>query len=462
MNHLIEVELKAILEASNDNIVITNNEGLILRASPSCISIYGSDTDSLIGKSVYELERQGIFSPSVTVKVLKEKKQAQVMQKTKTGRFVMATGIPVFDSNGAFIRVISFSHDLTEIQQLKDKFEELQLVMQRYETEIEEVRERETKTGGVIFESNEMNHVWDLVHRVSKSDASVLMLGESGVGKSMFAREIHKKSDRHQGPFIEVNCGAIPETLFESEMFGYAAGSFTGAHHKGKPGMIELAHNGTLFLDEVGEIPMNMQVKLLKVLEEKVLTRVGGTKPSPVNFRIIAATNKDLKEMMRKGSFREDLYFRLHVIPIGIPPLRDRLEDVKLLLQESLKRNNEKYGKNCMLDPNAYNALLHYSWPGNVRELENLMERLVLITDGLIEPKHLPYPVNEWENWSVEDETEQGMDHIPTLQEAIEEVEKKWLFRAYRHCKTTREMAKYLGISQPSVVRKLKQYQIDS
>src|SRR5699024_3945283 len=236
------------------NIVVVDREGFVIRVSENSEAIYGKKPSYLIGKSVYTLQQEKIFNPSVSVRVLKEKKEIQVMQETFQGLAVMATGIPVFNDREEIVRVISFSHDLTEIKQLKEDYEELQAKMKRYESEIEELRYKEVNTEGIIIQSKKMKKIWDLVQRMAKSDASVMLLGETGVGKSVFARILHKRGERKKEPFIEVNCGAIPASLFESELFGYAPGAFTGASKKGKVGLIELAHKGTLFLDEIAEI----------------------------------------------------------------------------------------------------------------------------------------------------------------------------------------------------------------
>ncbi|WP_176584673.1 sigma-54 interaction domain-containing protein [Priestia megaterium] len=457
---MIEREIEAILHASHDNIVITDEKGCILRASQNCRDIYGHDVSNLVGQTVYELQKRGIFSPSVTIEVLKKKKEVQLMQKTETGKVVMATGIPVYDENQCMKRVISFSHDLTELQRLKEDYQQLEVKMKTYQLEVEELREQQSND--MVIRSESMKKVWSIINRVADSDATVVLLGESGVGKTAFARALHYESERKEEPFIEINCGAIPSSLFESEMFGYEAGSFTGASTKGKIGKFELAHNGTLFLDEVGELPLDMQVKLLKVLQEKTVTKIGSERANHVNFRLIVATNQPLEEMIKKGTFREDLFYRLHVIPITIPPLRERKEDVAALLYHVLHKQNEKYKMKKFFHAEALNLLVEHHWPGNVRELENTIERLVLTTDeNSISPQDLPFysenSSSEKEEWeSLDTLTSQGM----TLQQALAEVEKNWLIRAYRQCQTTYEMANALGISQPTVVRRLRKYNI--
>jgi PAS domain S-box-containing protein len=461
---MLELELNALVKASKDNIVITDGKGIVLRASPNSNGIYGMDPLSLIGKSVTELEAENVFSPSVTKKVLEERKEVQVMQYTATERSVMATGIPVFDEAGEIIRVISFSHDLTELQHLKEDYEELRTTMERYQSEIQELREKEHGLESMVIQSKSIQRVWQLIQRVAKSDASVVFLGESGVGKTIFARALHKGSQREKETFIEVNCGAIPESLFESEMFGYEAGSFTGANQKGKPGLIELADKGTLFLDEIGELPLPVQAKLLKVLQEKEVTRVGGIKSKTIDFRLVASTNQELEEMVKQGKFRQDLYYRLNVISITIPPLRERKEDIAMLAHYYLQKFNEKNAMSKLFHAATIEKLVAYDWPGNVRELQNMVERLVITAETkTIYPDSLSFYTQQ--------EHQSGVDslHIAeleergsTLREALEEVEIRWLKRAVRQFKTTYEMAEYLGVNQSNVVRKLKKYGINA
>ena len=217
--------------------------------------------------------------------------------------------------------------------------------------------------------------------RIAAVNTTVLILGESGVGKGLIARFIHENSLRNKGPFIKINCGSIPESLLESELFGYETGAFTGAKREGKPGLVELAHKGTLLLDEIADLPLNLQVKLLQVIQERELTRIGGTKPIRIDIRIIASTNKDIRKMVKQGEFREDLYYRLNVIPITIPPLRERKEDIELLIDFFISHYNKKHNKSISLQEDVIEALLQYCWPGNVRELENLMERLVVTSE---------------------------------------------------------------------------------
>jgi TyrR family helix-turn-helix protein len=313
-----------------------------------------------------------------------------------------------------------------------------------------------------------MKTVSDMLSRIAVSNATVLLTGESGVGKSLVAKQLHSKSSRKEEPFIEINCSTIPETLFESEMFGYVAGAFTGARSQGRQGLIEQAHKGTLFLDEIGELSLNMQVKLLKVLQDKKLIKVGGQKELSIDFRLVAATNQNLEELVRQGKFRSDLYYRLHVIPVTIPSLRERREDIPVFISYFLQKFNAKYGSAKTLSPFALECLNQYDWPGNVRELENLIERLVLTSDHhVISPEQLPFflknsmkkdLLNEevLQQDSISIHVDRDLDYKKTL----ERVEKQLLYKAYEQFKTTYEIARQIGISQPSVSRKLKQYNI--
>lgn len=242
-----------------------------------------------------------------------------------------------------------------------------------------------------IFHSSKIKRLLELMIRVAKIDSTVLITGESGVGKGIFASLIHHNSNRSKKPFMEINCGAIPENLMESELFGYEPGSFTGAKASGKAGIFEMCNNGTILLDEIGELPFNLQVKFLRVIQEQEIFRVGGTSPRKLNVRIIAATNKNLEEMVKNKLFRADLYYRLNVLPIHIPPIRERIEDTMPLANHFLEKFNREYKANKKLDINVLKILEKYQWPGNVRELKNLIERLVIISETeVIGLQHLP------------------------------------------------------------------------
>ncbi|MDN3018061.1 sigma 54-interacting transcriptional regulator [Paenibacillus sp. BSR1-1] len=458
MNDDVKLELDKIIETSNNNITVTDENGIILRSNPEHWVMYGLEPGSYIGMSVYELEKQGILSPSINALVIKEKKIVRIMQHTQSGKVVMSTGYPVFNQEGRLIRVISYSQDQTEIVKLQEQYSQLQSKVAGFQTEVEELREKDASDRPLLFRSTSMQQIFKTLKRVAPTDAAILFLGESGVGKSTLARYIHDQSERQKEPFIEVNCSTIPEALFESEMFGYEPGSFTGAQKSGKQGLIEQADQGTIFLDEIGELPLNMQVKLLKVLQERKFLRIGGKKERHVNFRLISATNQNLKRMVDEGKFRLDLYYRLNVIPIHIPSLKERKDDITILLKHYLELLNAKYNESKKLHTSTYDLLIDYEWPGNVREMENLLERLILtIEDDMILPEHLPFDFKK----NMKDSTwalEKGCIEKRNLKEVLEEVEIELLAKAYRECKTTYEMAEYLGLSQPTIIYKLKKF----
>ncbi|TCP19529.1 transcriptional regulator with PAS, ATPase and Fis domain [Scopulibacillus darangshiensis] len=445
-------ENEAILQSLQDDIIVTNLDGIILRASKTSGDIYDIDSADIIGRSVYDLEKEGLFTPTVTPMVIKEKKKLTFVQTTGAGKKLLVTGIPVFDQQGSLKRIVSYSHDVTELLEVKKYLKSMEEEIEKVKTELDLLRNKQFYDDGVIANSNEMKKVLDVSSQVSGVDANVLLLGESGAGKSLIAAFIHRKSPRCKGPFIEVNCGAIPASLFESELFGYEPSAFTGASRKGKLGLAELADGGTLFLDEIGELAPEHQVKLLKLIQEKKFLRVGGTMPRKVDFRLIAATNKNLRKAITERKFREDLYFRLNVVPITIPPLRDRTEDILPLIDHFLNHFTQKYGRDRKLDEAVIAHLLYYEWKGNVRELINLIERLVVTSpSSLITTDCLPEHV-------LEGGAADYADTPAPLRQILNDVEKQVLLHAKKQYSTTTAIGKALEISQPSVVRKLKKH----
>jgi transcriptional regulator with PAS, ATPase and Fis domain len=301
-----------------------------------------------------------------------------------------------------------------------------------------------------------MKRIYDTALRVANVDVTVLILGETGTGKDVLARFIYENSERsRKGQFIKINCGAIPPNLLESELFGYVGGAFTGANTKGKPGMFELANEGVLFLDEVGELPLHLQVKLLRVIQEREVQRVGGTKPQKLNVRLVAATNRNLKEMVSLGDFREDLFYRLNVVPISIPSLAERKDDILPLVNYYFEVMNTKYDRKKKAASSLNEFFYHYSWPGNVRELANLIERLVLVTEeDHLKTEHLPAEYRESAEEAIQ------VNEMMTLKEAGELAERKILQLALKKYSNTYELAEALRTSQPTIVRKLKKYNL--
>jgi PAS domain S-box-containing protein len=445
-------ELAEIFHNSYDGIFVTDGQGVALWLNEGCERNYGVRAQDVIGRNVCELEDAGVISPVIAPRVIATKKRITAMQTTRSGKKVVVTGIPLFDDYGNVRRVILNSRDTTELVRLQEQLAQAHEKLEKFESEIEHLRqETADMIDGIVVQSPRMRAVVELAVRVAKVDTTVLVHGESGVGKEIIGRLIHRSSARCTGPLIKVNCGAIPRELIESELFGYEGGAFTSARRQGKIGMFELAHNGTLFLDEIGELPLDMQAKLLQVLQDRTITRVGGTKPIPVDFRVVAATNRLLGDMVNQKLFRKDLYFRLNVVSVLVPPLRERVEDIVPLIRHFLDEFNRQYGISRQLSESALAELLRYRWPGNVRELRNVIERLVVTTVGdVIEQVDL---IDPFDAASGDDpaEAEPG-----DLKLRVARYEERLLREALKKHGSTRAVAKALDISQSSVVRKLK------
>ncbi len=464
--HMFEV----ILERSSDNIVITDGQGYILSASANFYRIYGIPFQEVIGRRVDELEKADVLKPSVTLEVIAQRREVQVMQTTTAGLHVMAMGFPVFDEEGELARVVSFSRDLTDFNLLQQEFEALQKSRAQ-----ELASETEENTPHLVYRSKVLSEVVRLIRRISASDLSVLFLGESGVGKTELARFAHEQSQRRDGPFIDINCAAIPESIFESEIFGYEAGAFSGADRKGKEGVLEAARGGTLFLDEVGELPAQLQTKLLKVLQDGEYRKLGSTKTYKADFRLMCATNRDLMKMVDDGQFRLDLYFRINGFPVYVPALRERRSDIVVLVHSFINELNQQYNDTKYISDAALSDLQHREWLGNVRELKNTLERWYVIAPGqCIEVAD----TSERRRYSattssgavtdaksaITDEQSNGMlpelTHMPGegLKTLLEHYEKRIIEDALSQCKSSYELAEKLKISQPSVIRRLQKY----
>lgn len=453
--HYKEKRLDILFQVMNNenDVTVTDGKGIVLRVSHSYEKHYGLKKEEIIGKNVYELEGMGFFKPSVTAAVLEAKRNITIIQKNRQGEDILTTGVPVFDKTGEIEYVVSFnSIHIAGVTSLQRQYERLNEMMKTYNQEVNKLRLRDLREKRFISKSKSMENISELVSQIADTNASVLITGETGVGKSMIAKLIHESSNRSEGPFVEINCGTIPESLIESELFGYEKGSFTGANSKGKIGKIELAKGGTLFLDEIGELSLNMQIKFLQVIQEKMITRVGGLTKIGIDFRLITATNRELEQDIQKGIFREDLFYRLNVIPIHIPPLRERKEDILPLIINFLERFNSQYGRNLKLSAGALRILERQSWPGNIRQVENLIERLVVTARG-------DYVVKEDLPDDLELEImEQPLDMKGTLKELLENYEQKIFLSMFKEHQTSVSVGKALGISQTTAARKLRKY----
>lgn len=391
---------------------------------------------------------------SAAMDVIQNNRPASQLTFSDNGHRIFVTSNPIFKSSGELEYVVTYLTDLTGIEHLKDELDTEIKKSVLISAELSMYRSQATSSQ-MIFESDKMRNVDQLIEVIAPVDANVLIMGESGVGKEVVANQIQKRSNRSGKPFIKVNCAAIPNDLMESELFGHEKGAFTGADVR-KIGMFELASGGTILLDEIGDIPLKLQSKLLRVLQEHTIRRIGGDSEFPVDVRVIASTNRNLGAMMREGTFSVDLYYRLAVMPIVVPPLRERREDIKPLALFYLSIQNQKYNKSKEFSDNALIALTKYNWPGNIRELFNVIERLVIVGKNEIITSAR---VSELINSNAEDSEIMLADNT-TLQKYMDSYEKKLLQKAVERYGSTYSIARALGTSQPTISRKLKYHGI--
>jgi PAS domain S-box-containing protein len=442
----------ALGDEISDGILVTDNKGIAIRINKAYSKITGIKEEEIVGKHIQTFVENGYFTNPVSILVLKEKKKISSMSTISfNNKKVLLTGTPIFDKNGEIKQVYTIMRDLTELIRLKEQLEEKERENERYYKALEYFNENKNQTN-FIGQSPAVLKIKKLIEQVSHTDATVLITGETGAGKEVIANEVYMNSSRDKHPFIKVNCAAIPESLLESELFGYEKGAFTGAQQKTKLGLFELANTGTILLDEIGEMPMKLQSKLLRCLQEKEITRVGGTTPIKIDVRVIAATNQNILTQIKEGTFREDLFYRLNVIPIKLPSLRERKEDIYLLVHHFLEKFNKKYNKEKKFEPEAVDLLAGYNWPGNVRELENAIERLVIIGENqFITHENIFHTLGE-ENFS----TKVQNNMVIPLKEAVDNLEREIILKALQEYGSTHKAAKVLGVTQPTVVRKAK------
>jgi PAS domain S-box-containing protein len=441
--------LDAVFESSYDGLYVTDGEGITLKVNKGYERITGISASKCIGRSMNDLVSEGIYSRSSTLMALEKKQRVTITMKTNTGQTVLVTSTPIFNDEGSIILVVTNARDITELNGLQRKLEHVAGLSRFYQTELQQLKIQNSKQ--LVVNSSKMRELVNMVIRVAGVDSTVLIQGESGVGKELIADIIHLNSTRKNGPLIKVNCGAIPENLLESELFGYEPGAFSGASKNGKVGLFELASGGVIFLDEIGDMPLSLQVKLLRAIQDMKVCRVGGIKPINMDLRIMAGTNRNLREMVEKGQFRQDLYYRLNVVPIYVPPLRERKEDIPVLCNYFVENFNLKYHMDKRLGPDVIQCFMDYDWPGNVRELENLIERVIVTTmnDGI--------SVTDLPAW-LGNFNQQDRKQIIPLRYAVENTEKQLLQNAFALYKSTYEVAEALEVNQSTVVRKAAKY----
>lgn len=449
-------ELEAIFESSYDGFYITDGAATTLKVNKSYERITGLSRDNLIGRTMHELVAEKVFDHSVTLEVLQQRKPITLLQKIRDDKLVIVTGTPIFSEDGDVTTIVTNVRDITELNELRVALDESRKKSSYFYQSLQEYHDVDHALDDLVVKSATMVKVVQRAIKVSRIEASVLLTGESGVGKSMLAKLIHKMSSRKEQPFVKINCGAIPASLMESELFGYKRGSFTGALASGKLGLIEAANKGTVFLDEIAELPPEMQVKLLEVIEDRQFKRVGATEPTLVDVHIIAATNQNLHEQMRKGLFREDLFYRLNIVPIHIPPLRERREDIPALAESILEKVNRKLPTRKKIDPLVYEMLRQYDFPGNVRELINAIQRMTVLSEGeIMGPADLPSEIRSSYELQVG-----KLGRQKPLKDALEGYERQLLARILAESEDLNHAAEQLQIHPTTLWRKMVRYRL--
>ncbi|WFD11231.1 sigma-54 dependent transcriptional regulator PrdR [Tepidibacter hydrothermalis] len=444
-------KLNHIINNIHEAVCVVDKDGHVVVWNKNSEKLYNVKSDMILGKKLEEFFPKGIL-----LKVLKTKEAVDDVYHSppRKDTDVIVTAQPIF-IDGEFVGAVSTDRDITEVKRLSRQLQKANDALKFLENEVKKFSSDDF--GNIIGKSEKLTKSIQTARQVAKTNASILILGESGTGKEVFSRAIHDYSQR-EGLFVPVNCSAIPSELFESEFFGYEAGAFTGANRKGKMGIFELANNGTVFLDEIADLPMQMQAKLLRVLQEKEVRRVGGEKTIKVNVRVISATNKDLKEMIENEEFREDLYYRLNVVELNLPPLRERHGDIVILIHKFLKDICDQNSRTIPeIDPEVMEILRNYKWKGNIRELKNTVEHLVvlskkdIITKDLV-PKYIMENVNKTTN---------SQNYPMDLNQAISKLEQDTIKKALNMSEGNKaKAAKYLNIPRSTLYYKMDQYQI--
>ncbi|MCE5242160.1 MAG: sigma 54-interacting transcriptional regulator [Desulfobacteraceae bacterium] len=441
---------ESIMDVLNDGVYITDHEGKTIMVNRMYEQLTGLSRADLQDKLVTDLVDEGKFDVVLNPAIVTSGRPKTIVQRTKVGKTVLLHGFPVFDPEGKVALVVTFVRDITSLSRVKEQLAYQQELLERI-SEVQYYSRRESIQSRFVFESRQMQNLLRLIDSMANTDATVLLLGETGVGKDVLAKYIHEKSPRTEQAFFKVDCTAIPGELMESELFGYDPGAFSGASAKGKPGYVEMAHKGTLFLDEIGELPLTMQAKLLRLLQDQEIIRIGSSKVKKVDVRFIAATNRNLEAAVREGMFRRDLYYRLQVAVAQIPPLRERQEDILPLVSYFLNIFNAKYRKSVVATPEAEAILQAYSWPGNVRELENFIHGMVIVLQKKwIETADLPPSMHPASSESMR----------RSLPDILCDMEKELLRKALDTYGSPSEVARHFNVDRTTIFRKLKKYSL--
>ena len=455
-HHMLADYIEQLCDTFRDAICVTNREGIVTLVNKRHAELTGIAREKMMGSRIQDMVQNGIFDVVLNPRIVETGQKVSSVQNLYNGRTLLLDGHPVKDATGKVAYVVTVIRDITALTELREE-----ITAQRELLETFQNLSSEGASGNQyprVVQSPVMQRLYAEASAIAETDATVLLLGETGVGKDVVARHIHRNSLRADAPFIKVDCGSIPENLIETELFGYVPGSFSGASKHGKAGLVEAASSGTLFLDEIGELPMTMQSRLLRVLQDWEVLRVGATVPKKVDVRVVAATNKELEREVTKGMFRSDLYYRLKVAVLNIPPLRSRRVDILPLAQSFLTFYGKKYRKAVNLSEEAKQVLQNHTWPGNVRELENLVQGLVVTCKhGLVGVRDLagirPLPACE---------SSEGQYALPSiegrsLKSIMKEVETAVIEKGMQRYGSISELSRQFQMDRSTIFRKVKE-----
>ncbi len=454
------MQFQTLLDHSYYGIYILDHQGIVLRVNDVAAGLIGLTKEEMIGTKITDIVDNGIVDTALTPDILKfQKPLTRPLYVIKSNKYIMASGMPIFDEHGKILFVVVIEHDMTIVKELRTRLEQVTQVADTIKSELSNRNLLELKNSKIIADAPPMNQVLTVLLKLAKMDASnILITGESGTGKGLMSKFVHHNGNRRNKPFISINCAALPDMLLEAELFGYEKGAFTGASETGKAGLFELANQGTIFLDEIGDLPFPVQAKLLKFLDDGEIRRLGGTRTIKVNCIVIAATNQNLEELVHRKKFRQDLYFRLNIFPVHIPPLRNRREDILKISNFYLKKYNKIYKQKKRFSEHCLEQLQAYDFLGNVRELKNIIKNAVVIKEKDVLDNILSPGINrlksrdKYSSDTFKPVASQGFN------EELLEFERKKLEQAMAGFDSTRDLANHLNISQSTVVRKLKKH----
>ena len=454
------ISIQKFIDTFYDGVFISDGYGNILVVNDSWCKISGVAKEEVLGKTLPGLVEEGLIPFSITMRAIAQQRQCSAVLQYPRGKKAFATSTPLLNRSGQLLRILTNVRDLSELNMLQQELQDVTALSEGLQREVKAMQVIEKNPHLELTRSAVMENIYSILAKVANTDLQLLITGSSGVGKTALAKLVHSLGERsNNGNFIHVNCSALPDSLLESELFGYEQGSFTGAV-KGKVGLFDLADKGTLFLDEIGDMPLALQAKILNVLQEKCFYRIGGRKPIQVDVRIIAATNVNLEQRIESGKFREDLYYRLNVVPIHIPRLAERREDILPLISYYLECCNKRHQKSKKISPSVMDFFIKYDWPGNIREIINLIERLIVtIDDPMIELHHLPATIRRMPANEIEKQT--LWKRNLSLKEAVKELEEKIIEEAIANCRSYKEASQKLNVDVATLFRKRRRNQIE-